>query len=142
MSLQIINRRGYLHEWNQAEAASPPTGNLRRGEIAIAIVTSDGTDTGDIVEVIGRIGPSDTPTPFSDCPVVFRSPRGFKGADVRPVLVYEKPAVDSVLAYDSANKKFVSLSEDPGTYEEDDSGMMQTSWRRCRRLSWCCRRPA
>ena len=28
MALQIINRRGYLHEWNQAEAASPPTGNL------------------------------------------------------------------------------------------------------------------
>ena len=121
MSLQIINRRGYLHEWNQAEAASPPTGNLRRGEIAIAIVTSDGTDTGDIVEVIGRIGPSDTPTPFSDCPVVFRSPRGFKGADVRPVLVDEEPSVDSVLAYDSANNKFVSLDEDPGTYEEDDS---------------------
>ena len=121
MPLQIIQRRDYLHHWAAAEAASPPTGNLRRGEIAIAIVTSDGTDTGDIVEVIGRIGPSETPTPFSDCPVVFRSPRGFKGEFVRPVLVEEEPAVDSVLAYDSANGKFVSLSEDPGNYEEAET---------------------
>jgi len=122
MAFQIIQRRDYLHNWSTAEAASPPTGNLRRGEIAIAIVTSDGTDTGDIVEVIGRIGPSDTPTPFSDCPVVFRSPRGFKGADVRPVLMPDTPAEGAVVAYDPGTGSFQTITDDPGSYEDDADG--------------------
>jgi len=122
MPLQIIQRRDYLHNWATAEAASPPTGNLRRGEIAIAIVTDDGTDTGDIVEVIGRIGPSDTPTPFSDCPVVFRSPRGFKGADVRPVLMPDTPTQGAVVAYDPNTASFTTLVDDPGSYEDDPDG--------------------
>jgi hypothetical protein len=69
-SVKIRLRQGTSEEWSLAEEMTPTKGNLSSGEIGLII--DENTD-GDLFLLKGHLGINSTPTPISECPVIFMS---------------------------------------------------------------------
>lgn len=87
--ISIKSRIDFENNWNIAQSANPAKGKLAKGEIGVAIVTSD-TDNSELVEIIGRIGVETSLTAFDDCPIIFRSPIDFTGPNAQIVKFNEE----------------------------------------------------
>jgi hypothetical protein len=91
--LSLRFRNDDANQWASAESQN--SGKLAKGELGISLVKN----TDGIVEVIGRMGVSDSPTSFSSCPVVFRSPFEFTQETSQIVKINETPTVNSFITY-------------------------------------------
>lgn len=111
MSLRLTLRSGSLSQWAAAEAAG--NGKLRKGEIGVGWIEVGGS----ITEVVMRIGPNETPTVFSACPVVTRSPLTATGANVKIPVVDVTNKVNAIVTLSGGS--FTTVDEDPGTYESE-----------------------
>ena len=94
--LNLKFRIDSLSNWKIAENEIPSKGNLAKGEVGIAVVET----TDEIIEVIGRIGIEDTPTVFSSCPIIFRSPIDFTGENSQVAKLLEEPQENSFIVYE------------------------------------------
>jgi hypothetical protein len=91
--LSLRFRNDDANQWASAESQN--SGKLAKGELGISLVKN----TDGIVEVIGRMGVSDSPAAFSSCPVVFRSPFEFTQETSQIVKINETPTVNSFITY-------------------------------------------
>jgi hypothetical protein len=91
--LSLRFRNDDANQWLSAESQS--SGKLAKGELGVSIVKN----TDGIVEVIGRIGVSDTPAVFSTCPILFRSPFEFTQETSQIVKINETPLVNSFITF-------------------------------------------
>lgn len=94
--LNLKFRIDSLQNWEAAENETPAKGNLAKGEVGIAVVET----TDQIIEVIGRIGIEETPTLYSSCPVIFRSPIDFTGENSQIAKLLEEPQENSFITYE------------------------------------------
>lgn len=108
MSLRLTLRSGSLAQWATAEAAG--NGRLRKGEIGVGWIEVGGS----ITEVVMRIGPHPTPTAFSACPVISRSPLTATGANIRIPVLDTTGKTNSLLTLSGG--QFVAVDDDPGSY--------------------------
>lgn len=112
-------RSDFHNHWLLAQLAIPAKGKLVKGEMGISIITDDSSGTGDgnIVEVVGKIGAFDTPTPFNDCPIVFRTP-GSKIMETKEAIFNEEIDVTKTNAY----KDVIVFEEETGGGGEEGGG--------------------
>ena len=103
-------RTDTLSNWLSAQAQTPAKGKLPKGVIGLALVETNGQ----ITEVIARIGPSDTPTPWSQCPVVFTSPLTATGPNFKTPVVDVTSKNNSLITLSGG--QFVAVEDDPGSY--------------------------
>ena len=113
MSLRLTLRSGSLAQWATAESAG--TGKLRKGEIGVGWIEVGGS----ITEVVMRIGPHATPTAFSACPVISRSPLTATGANIRIPVLDTTGKTNSLLTL--SDGQFVAVDDDPGSYAVSSS---------------------
>ena len=103
---RIYHRIDNSGAWVAASLAG--AGKLSKGEIGVVELT-----IGDQIQVTGHLGVLATPTPYSQCPVVFYGSvnSGFAEPVFSEPVVYEAPAANpaagSTLSWDSANSKWV-----------------------------------
>jgi hypothetical protein len=123
-AIRIRLRQGSSQEWSLAEELTDSRGNLASGEFGLVI--DENTDETHYI-VKGHIGINSTPTPISNCPVVFMAemmedPENlgiYSFISTRPV-IYEKP--EEIPA-----NSIVSWNEDDNKWEVVNSAVLLNS---------------
>jgi hypothetical protein len=92
--LSIRFRNDEDNQWKIAQTQNK--GKLIKGEIGVSLIKDTNND---VLEIVGRIGISETPTDFYSCPIVFRSNFDFTNENSEIVKLKSTPDQNSFLVY-------------------------------------------